>query len=260
MESITQLSLSLFEPPGFDDLLKRRNATHHLSVAVNRRLKRGWQVKFLPAAGKRHLIIPPYLQNAPEEIKNALIDWALLPYPRRRAQKQIARRQRAALEKVIWHYVESLPDAPRRATRFDADACEGKTQGVRHDLRKVFDSVNAAYFNGTIHAVVRWGQEKSRTSYHTTKTDKHGHRLDLVTIAGVYDHKDVPQFAIEGIMYHEMLHIAIPPFKSGGRNVIHGTAFKTAEKKFRYYNEWREWEQSSLTKIVQKMGRRWKFW
>jgi hypothetical protein len=256
MESVSQLALPLFEPPGFDDLLKQRNATHHLSVAVNRRLKRSWQVKFLPLVGKRRLIIPPYLNDSPEEIKNALIDWALLPYPRRRAQKRIARQQRSLLEKIIRRHIESLPSAPHRTTRFDAAAFEGKTKGLRYDLQEIFDVVNSACFNGTLKAVVRWGREGSKTSYHTKKNDKQGNRVDLITIAGVYNHPEAPQFAIEAIMYHEMLHIAIPPFKRSGRNVVHGKEFSAAEKKFHHYKEWREWERECLMKIVRETRRR----
>jgi SprT-like family len=256
MEPVTQLSLPLFDPPGFDELLTKRNAGRHLSVEVNGRLKRGWQVKFLPLTGKRHLVIPSYLHNAPEETKNALIDWALLPYPRRSDQKRLARRRRADLEKIIWRHIQSLPDVPRRISRFDAAAFTGKTQGLRYDLREVFSSVNSTCFNGTIKAIVRWGQPGSKTSYHTMKTDRHGDRHDTITIAGVYDDPAVPRFAVEAVMYHEMLHIAIPPVKRNGRNVVHGRDFKTAEKKFRYFEEWRTWERESLTKIVMNAKRR----
>jgi hypothetical protein len=258
MENATQLTLPLFEPPGFDDLLKRQQATRLLSVTVNRRLKRGWQVKFLPVQGPRRLIIPSYLETAPEEIKNALIEWALLPYPRRRAQKQMVRKQRAALEKIIWSHIASLSVAPGKTPRFDVAALAGKTRGVRYDLQEIFTSVNSAYFNGSLRAVVRWGQEASRTSYHTKKTDTHGIRIDLVTIAGIYNHPDVPRFALEGIMYHEMLHIAIPPVNKNGRHVIHGKDFKAAEEKFLHYHDWRKWELDGLVKIMRR--RRRKFW
>ena len=58
MEPSEQLSLPLFDPPTFDDLLKRRAAGDVLSVIVNPRYKRSWQVKVLPLSKKRQLTVP----------------------------------------------------------------------------------------------------------------------------------------------------------------------------------------------------------
>jgi hypothetical protein len=84
------------------------------------------------------------------------------------------------------------------------------------------------------------------------KIDPAGNRVNLITIAGVYDLPTVPRFAIEAILHHEMLHIAIPPVRGTGRSVIHGSAFKTAEKKFEHYLKWRAWEKTDLPLITQR--------
>jgi hypothetical protein len=255
MEIATQLSLPLFVPPTFDELLQQLGTSGSVEVSVNPRLRRGWQVRVRTFSGKRKLTIPRHLENAPREIKEALIQWALLPCRPRRAQKKTVRERRSILEKTIWGYVEALPDAPVRKSRFNASAFAGKTQGVRYDLREVFDAVNAACFNARLTAWVRWGTRTSKTSYHTAKTDRNGNRVNCITIAGAYNHKDIPRFAIEGIMHHEMLHIAVPPYKKNGRMVIHGKEFKSAERKFRHYKEWREWERASLGLIMRKLRR-----
>ncbi|NLE01045.1 MAG: hypothetical protein GX640_14350, partial [Fibrobacter sp.] len=77
----------------------------------------------------------------------------------------------------------------------------------------------------------------------------------LITIAGVYNHPDVPLFAIEAVMYHEMLHIAVPPFKKNGRFVIHGPEFKARERQYASYEKWHEWERSSLRKLARTLKR-----
>ena len=78
----------------------------------------------------------------------------------------------------------------------------------------------------------------------------------MITIAGIYNDPTVPRFAIESIMFHEMLHIAIPPFQKNGRNVIHGSAFRQAEKTFPHYHTWRQWCAEQLPEIVRKRSRR----
>ncbi len=255
MEPVIQLSLPLFDPPAFDDLLQQRHACGILTVIINRRLKHGWQVKVLPFSGKRQLSIPPFLNEAPEEIKNCLIGWALLPCRPQRSRKKTVREQRSLFEKKIWNYIESLPDVPRRMSRFNPDDFSGNARGHSFDLREVFDSVNNSYFGGSLKALVRWGNAGSRTSYHATKTDANGHRFNLITIAGAYNHRDVPRFAIEAIMHHEMLHIAVPPYKKNGRAVIHGKEFKSGERKFNWFREWRKWEHGKLPGIVRKTGK-----
>lgn len=256
METVKQLSLPLFATPTFSELLKRLDASRSIDVIVNPRLRRGWQVRVRAFSGKPQLIIPRHLDNAPQEIKEALIEWALLPCRSRRLQKKPVRERRSHLEKAIWRYVESLPDAPaRRKSLFNPSAFADKTQGVLYDLQEVFDAVNSAYFNATLSAVVRWGERGSKTSYHTIKTDTRGNRVNLITIAGAYNYKDIPRFAIEGIMHHEMLHIAVPPYKKNNRLVIHGKEFRTAERKFAFQNEWKDWEKVSLGSIVRKLRR-----
>ena len=252
MESTVQLSLPLFKPPTFDDLLQRRVANNTLSIIANRRLKRGWHVTVLPFSGKRQLTIPSYLINAPEEVKNFLIDWALLSCRPTRRDKKNIRGHRSLLERNIWRFIDSLPDVPHRRSRFNPGSFSGKTSGLRYDLQEIFGSVNSAYFNRSLTALVRWGRSGSKTSFHTVKSDANGQRFNLITIAGAYDNPDVPRFAIEGIMYHEMLHIAVPPYKRNDRSVVHGKEFKNSEIKFTGFKEWRQWERQKLPALLRR--------
>jgi hypothetical protein len=114
-------------------------------------------------------------------------------------------------------------------------------------LREVFSSLNATYFNGTLTSFIRWGKSRGR-SYQTTFTDEQGKRQNLISIAQLYNRPDVPRFAMESIVYHEMLHIAIPPFKRNFKNIIHGRDFKRAEQSFPYFTQWRQWEKDRLKK------------
>jgi hypothetical protein len=255
MESAVQLALPLFEHPSFEDVLRRRNLSGALSVVVNPRLTRGWRVRVKPLWGGRQLTIPGYLESAPAEVKNALVDWALLPCRPRKNQKGAARRQRSILEKTVWEYVYALPNAPKQRSRFNPASFSAGARGQKYDLREVFDSVNKRYFNGTLAALLRWGGPRSKMSYHMAKTAPDGQKFNLITIAGAYDHHDVPRFAIEAIMYHEMLHIAVPPYIRQGRKVVHGQEFKKAEREFKDFEAWRRWERCELPLIIRKKRR-----
>ncbi|MCU0608835.1 MAG: hypothetical protein MUF22_03585 [Chitinispirillaceae bacterium] len=243
------VQLSLFKAPSFDELLSVAGLTQQLSVTVSPRLRTTWQTRTTPLSGRRHLSIPLSLENAPEEIKMCLIDWALLPFcSRASAHKKTVRRKRRELEKIILRHMASLPGQHPKQSRFDPGRFSENAHGRVYDLAEVFDSVNRVAFCGKLQALVRWGKDKSRTSCHTVKTDRQGRRVNCITIAGVYNRKEVPRCAIEGVMHHEMLHIAVPPYERSGRRVVHGREFKHAEKNFPQYAPWRRWEQKHLVR------------
>ena len=251
---LEQLELNLFSPPSFEQLLKKSNIPN-LNVSFKKRLKKSWHVLYQPFF-KRTLFVPAYFEKAPEQIKYAIIEWALLPDVKRaRTRKKELRQEKKTLENVIWEYVKKQ-NLPENNRRIDPVKFTGQTQGYKYDLKEVFSSINDTYFNGSIHSLIRWGSYASATSYQSNKIGLDGKKISTITIAGVYNHTKVPLFALEGVIYHEILHIVIPPVKRNGRRIIHGKNFKTVEKKFPGYEKWREWEQTNLLNIRRQLKRR----
>jgi hypothetical protein len=251
--NVEQLSLQLFPYRSFPELID----DHHLSnlnVIINKRLHRGWQVRIKKQSHTRELVVPVYLENAPEIIKMALIEWSLLPMAQRRDVKwKRIHDRRKELESLIWEHIESAGITTHRQNRIDPSKLHYETRGVKYDLKEVFNSINTVYFSGNIESLVRWGSVGTTTSYQSTRTAQDGRSYHLITIAGVYNHPDVPQYAIEAVMYHEMLHIAIPPCKCSDRSIIHGAAFKKKERSFPFFEQWRIWEKTHLHILVRKL-------
>jgi hypothetical protein len=214
-------------------------------------MKQGWRATFNAGNGQRHLELPAYFRDAPRDIKLALIEWALLAQERRRRRGSAAARKKKALERMIWEFVTaSLPDAMlRKKTHIDPAIFRGKTRGLVYDLQEVFDELNRQYFGETVRSYLRWGSPSALTSYQTNRRARDGSRFNLITIAGAYNGADVPRYAIDGVVYHEMLHIVYPPYKKNGRNVIHGPEFKRAERHFAHYHQWRQWERACSSKL-----------
>jgi len=240
-----QLELPLFSPMSFDALIRKTGAKG-LTVVLNNRLKRGWSVKINSFSAKRTLTIPRYFEDAPETIKTALIEWAHLPVSRRRKKTSPVFQRKKQLERAVWEYVEQSGNKADKVRLANPNTFS--THGLVYDLREVFDSVNASYFSGKLSSYIRWNKSNWR-SYQTFFVDKSKTRLSLISIAQTYNKIGVPRFAIEGIVYHEMLHIAIPPYKRNGKNVIHGPEFRTAERGFPHFNAWRRWEKEHLKSI-----------
>ncbi len=251
-----QLELPLFAPPSFDDLLRAAGNTGALSVVLSRRLRSSWRVTLHRITRKRTLVAPALLDDAPAEVKQTLIDWALLPWrPRGRNRGAIVRNKKS-LEQKVWAYLAEKGVAPRRVRPVDPALFLTAAKGSRYDLREVFDCLNERYFGGQLKSSIRWGAHAGATSCQGFRMDSPGNRFSLITIAGAYNHPDVPRFAIEAVVFHEMLHVHIPPSKRNGRNVIHGPVFKRAERALPHFKRWRAWERKCLAKIVRSMRRR----
>lgn len=249
--SYQQLSLPLFSSLSFEEIIAIKKITG-LSVKFSTRLKRGWYLNINRHSGKRVLTIPQYMKNAPSEIKTSLVEWSLLPKSLRNTS---VKQQRITLENKIKSYIGSL-SANVYCSALDTSRLEKQTKGVCYDLREVFVSLNNTYFQNKVEASLRWGSPCSLTSYQTVRMAKDGKPVNLITIAGVYNHPDVPKFALDAVMYHEMLHIVVPPYKKNGRRVIHSPEFKRMERQFAFFEQWCEWEKLCLRALARNMKKK----
>ncbi|MBD3320728.1 MAG: hypothetical protein GF350_06510 [Chitinivibrionales bacterium] len=250
-----QLTLDLFAPAPFDEILTGEQESK-ISITFSNKLKNGWYVLVKPVSGNRTLVIPSFLKHAPDSIKRALIDWTLLPRPRNKNRKKLVRKKKNELETRIWSYFQACGFQTSRTKTIEPEKIRMEAQGRRYNLQHIFDGINDTCFNGQISSLIRWGQFASTTSYQSTASDKYGREHNLITIAGVYDHPSVPEFAVKAVIHHEMLHIAIPPFRKNGRRVIHGAEFRKAEKAYEHYDQWRNWEKNALHTLARDLKRK----
>lgn len=114
-------------------------------------------------------------------------------------------------------------------------------RGRTHNLQQVFDRVNRAYFEGKA-TLPRLTWNKTGTVHLM------GHYVratDTVMISISLDHPDVPEWAIDHIMHHELLHRILGERVVNGRTYAHTPEFRAAERAFHDYeranafiNEW----------------------
>jgi hypothetical protein len=254
-----QQTLGLFPERTFEQILKAENLENRLIVRPSSRMVRGWNVTLNRITGKRTLIIPESLFQSPEPIKIALISWALLPLVNKKNKSKELQNDRKKLENYVYQHLNEYGLLKPSISKLNREKLADKTTGNKYDLHDIFVSLNNLYFDNKIQAYLRWGTPGSTTSYQTIRRSKDGICWNLITIADIYNHPSIPQFAIESVMFHEMLHIAIPPYRKNGKNVIHGKEFKTAEKMFPLFEQWRAWENSDLRellKVIKKKKRK----
>ncbi|HMJ21694.1 MAG TPA: hypothetical protein VK513_07290, partial [Terriglobales bacterium] len=55
---------------------------------------------------------------------------------------------------------------------------------------------------------------------------------NAIVVSRIFDHPRVPQYAVDYIVYHEMLHLKHPVKLRGNRRCVHSAAFQAEEKLF----------------------------
>ena len=64
---------------------------------------------------------------------------------------------------------------------------------------------------------------------------------DTITISKLLDSPDVPEWFVEYILFHEMLHIKHPARLINGRRYYHTAAFRAEEQRYPGYAQAQEW-------------------
>ncbi len=101
-------------------------------------------------------------------------------------------------------------------------------QGKVYDLNEVFESVNRRFFHGLMgRPILTW-------SAHVAKRML-GHydaAHNTIVVSRVFDRPGTPRYAIEYLLYHEMLHLKHPIKVRAGRRCVHSREFQAEERLF----------------------------
>jgi hypothetical protein len=125
------------------------------------------------------------------------------------------------------------------------------TAGEHHDLRAIFDRLNARYFDNKIEAAITWGARTGRVRRRTSiKMGSYAVEDRLIRIHRSLDRSFVPGFFVEWIVFHEMLHQVHDILVKNGRREFHSKEFLADEMRFEHYVEARLWERSHLDQLL----------
>lgn len=127
------------------------------------------------------------------------------------------------------------------------------TRGSHHDLLGIARELNEKYFDGTCNALVTWGTGSRTKRSSPRKSIKLGSYSDLdrlVRIHPVLDKAWVPRYFVAFVLYHEMLHHALPARRLGGRRDLHSPEFRERERLFRAHDRAVTWEKRNIARLL----------
>lgn len=110
-------------------------------------------------------------------------------------------------------------------------------QGRVYNLDRMFSRLNRRFFDGRLEKpTITWSQRRTRRIL-----GHHDRVYETITISKSLDSLEVPEWFVEYILYHEMLHIKHPARLVKGRRYYHTSAFRADERRFPYYDDAQRW-------------------
>jgi hypothetical protein len=105
--------------------------------------------------------------------------------------------------------------------------------GRVHNLDKLFARLNRRYFNNDLPMpALSWSLRKSKRIL-----GHHDYAHEAIVISRSLDTPETPEFFVEYVLYHEMLHMKHQPRTVNGRRVYHTPAFRADERRFERHED-----------------------
>ena len=198
-------------------------------------------VRFYPYAGLRHTIrvrsgqvyvrLSDLSKDFPPEVMRAL---AFVLVARLLGKKVPEIHERTYREYSLTPEVMRSSDiARRRRGRKMVSTARGNT----YDLEKMFTKLNRRYFDSSLERpTLTWSQRKTRNIL-----GHHDRVYETITISKSLDAPQVPEWFVEFILYHEMLHIKHAARMINGRRYYHTAAFRLDERRFAKFDDAQQW-------------------
>jgi predicted metal-dependent hydrolase len=162
------------------------------------------------------------LEGAPEPVLRAIAHILLAKMYRKPIEPAHAARYRRYVHS---HDIRKQAHLVRQARgRKRIASAKGKV----YDLDSIFEDLNLRLFGGLMaRPRMSWSQGRARNLL--------GHydpAHNAIVVSRIFDHPAVPRYAVEYIVYHEMLHLRHPVKLNGSRRCVHSAAFRAEEKLF----------------------------
>jgi len=172
--------------------------------------------------GSLHVRMSDLLEGAPESVIHAIAHILLAKlYKKPIDAAQNLRYKRFASSVAVTRQTELIRGA-RGNKRFFGP------EGRFYHLEEVFDSLNLRFFGGLLgRPQLTWSEQTAKRAL--------GHydsAHNMIVVSRVFDRPSSPRYAIEYLLYHEMLHLRHPVRRRGLRRSVHSREFKAEEALF----------------------------
>jgi hypothetical protein len=172
--------------------------------------------------GEIHASLSDLLEGAPESVLHAIAHILLAKLYRKPIDRvHNLRYKRFASSAAVTRQTELVRTARGTKRYFGPE-------GRYFNLDEVFDSLNTRVFGGLLgRPDLTWSEHHAKRSL--------GHydaAHNTIVVSRVFDRPSSPRYAIEYLLYHEMLHLKHPVKTRNLRRCVHPPEFKADESRF----------------------------
>jgi predicted metal-dependent hydrolase len=172
--------------------------------------------------GELYIRVSDLLEGAPETVLHAIAHILLAKLYR----KPVDRAQSARYRRYLGGHDVSAKARLVRQMRGRKHIRSAR--GHHYHLEEIFDDLNRRFFHGLMgRPQLTWSRNHARSSL--------GHydpAHNTIVISRVFDNQHVPRYAVEYILFHEMLHLKHPVELRGSRRCVHSRDFRAEENLF----------------------------
>jgi len=213
----------------------------HLKLKPRTRVPQ-MHVRFFPFAGLTHtaryrdeqlwIRVSDLFVDAPEQVVHSLALILLGKIYRRKVDTTHHETYRSfilgnAMQERARHARSTRGRGPRPAV----------PKGRWQNLETNFERLNATYFGGKLERPrLTWSMKRSRRILGRYDATHH-----TVVISLLFDSPRVPDFVLDFVLYHELLHVKHPARAGNCRMVTHTPEFRAEEVRFERYKQATEW-------------------
>jgi hypothetical protein len=181
--------------------------------------------------GRLHVRLSDLLEHAPENVHEAIAHILLAKLYRKPITPHHADRYRRYTQS------EAVSKQAERIRQTRGRKLISTPRGHHFDLDEVFDSINRRFFHGLLgRPTLTWSAHVARRML--------GHydaAHNTIVVSRIFDRPGTPRYAIEYLLYHEMLHLKHPVRVKAGRRCVHSREFQAEERLFPELNLAREY-------------------
>jgi hypothetical protein len=181
--------------------------------------------------GKALVRLSDMLEGAPDNVVRAIAHILLAKLYRKPVDASHANRYRRHLgSEAVTRRAEQVRRSRGRKNVLTP-------HGHHYNLEEIFDRLNRQFFNGLLgRPVLTWSAHSARRLL--------GHydaAHNTIVVSRVFDRPETPLYAVEYLLFHEMLHLKHPVRMRGGRRCVHSREFQREEKMFPELNRVKEY-------------------
>lgn len=177
--------------------------------------------------GRLFVRLSDLLEGAPDLVLRAIAHILLAKMYRKPIERAQANRYRRYISRQDISQKAHLVRQMRGRKRIES------AQGRAYNLESIFEDLNQRFFYGLLaRPQITWSRDHARN-----RLGHYDPAHNAIVVSRVFDHPRVPSYAVEYIVYHEMLHLKHPVKLRGSRRCVHSTEFQAEERLFPQLDE-----------------------